>query len=136
MRVQKTNKPRRIAEAFEAPRVGLEPTTYRLTADRSTIELTGNLLVFSGFWPAASRVGVAERKIRRFPGDVQRQSIGRLRRRVLCGNWRGGGMCGLRGGYGLDAAIWAVLAGLFLRGLAAYYLDPTREPRLAAGASQ
>ena len=25
-----------------APRVGLEPTTYRLTAGRSTIELSGN----------------------------------------------------------------------------------------------
>ncbi len=29
-----------------APRVGLEPTTYRLTAGRSTIELSGNKSVF------------------------------------------------------------------------------------------
>ena len=27
---------------FLAPRVGFEPTTYRLTAGRSTIELSGN----------------------------------------------------------------------------------------------
>ena len=26
-----------------APRVGFEPTTYRLTADRSTAELSGNV---------------------------------------------------------------------------------------------
>ena len=42
---RKQNKPRLIARACEAPRVGLEPTTYRLTAGRSTIELTGNRVV-------------------------------------------------------------------------------------------
>ncbi len=30
-----------------APRVGLEPTTYRLTAGRSTIELSGKNLFFT-----------------------------------------------------------------------------------------
>ena len=30
--------------SFVAPRTGLEPVTYRLTAGRSTIELSGNRL--------------------------------------------------------------------------------------------
>lgn len=37
----------RFRVAFQmAPRVGLEPTTYRLTAGRSTIELSGKNLFF------------------------------------------------------------------------------------------
>lgn len=40
--------------SLKAPRVGLEPTTYRLTADRSTIELTGNELS-----PSSSRHSVS-----------------------------------------------------------------------------
>ena len=45
-RTQGTKKPR-FRVAFQmAPRVGLEPTTYRLTAGRSTIELSGKNLFF------------------------------------------------------------------------------------------
>ncbi len=39
---RKRTGPRLLDAALESPRVGLEPTTYRLTAGRSTIELTGN----------------------------------------------------------------------------------------------
>ena len=44
----------------EAPRLGLEPRTYRLTAGRSTIELSGNQVVMAtlpdvpGVWPGQS----------------------------------------------------------------------------------
>ena len=41
------HKKPRFRVAFQmAPRVGLEPTTYRLTAGRSTIELSGKNLFF------------------------------------------------------------------------------------------
>jgi hypothetical protein len=45
-----------------APRVGLEPTTYRLTAGRSTIELSGTAItlsrgiVYHGYTTAANNV--------------------------------------------------------------------------------
>ena len=32
-----------VNKSVMAPRVGFEPTTYRLTADRSTAELSGNV---------------------------------------------------------------------------------------------
>ena len=43
--IQKDNKKSRHKGGFfyYAPRVGFEPTTYRLTADRSTIELPRNI---------------------------------------------------------------------------------------------
>lgn len=40
------NHPQNADGFLMAPRVGLEPTTYRLTAGRSTIELSGNKLFF------------------------------------------------------------------------------------------
>ena len=45
-RTQGTKKPRFRVVFQMAPRVGLEPTTYRLTAGRSTIELSGKNLFF------------------------------------------------------------------------------------------
>ena len=32
----------KLFNIFKTPQVGIEPTTYRLTADRSTTELLGN----------------------------------------------------------------------------------------------
>ena len=44
-------KPRFRVAFYMAPRVGLEPTTYRLTAGRSTIELSGKNLFFKTSHP-------------------------------------------------------------------------------------
>jgi hypothetical protein len=42
-----------------APRAGLEPTTYRLTADRSTAELPGNDNYVNRYSQAAARMDIA-----------------------------------------------------------------------------
>src|SRR5688500_9939928 len=43
-----------------APRLGLEPRTYRLTAGRSTIELSGNIP--AGFYHRADSEGATDRR--------------------------------------------------------------------------
>ena len=38
------------ASLILAPRIGFEPTTYRLTAERSTTELPGNIKMNLSLW--------------------------------------------------------------------------------------
>lgn len=51
-----TKNPGTLRHRGHAPRVGLEPTTYRLTAGRSTIELTGNQLHTPGSPDASNNI--------------------------------------------------------------------------------
>ena len=44
-----------VSSFFMAPRVGLEPTTTRLTAECSTIELSGNITLAVTYSPADRR---------------------------------------------------------------------------------
>lgn len=61
---RKRTGPRRLDAALEAPRLGLEPRTYRLTAGRSTIELSGN----RNIKPLGARGRFVARKHTEHPG--------------------------------------------------------------------
>lgn len=67
-KAQTVNEKRPLYEAFlRTPRVGLEPTTYRLTADRSTIELTG-------IYPLVRRQPFGSLRLLIHPGSLHRSS--------------------------------------------------------------